>query len=258
MRLIDTHCHLYVDDFREDSPEVITRARTLGVEKFYLPNIDFASIPDLMALEEAYPGVCLPMMGLHPCYVKEDYREQLQGMRAWLDKRAFAAVGEIGLDFHWDLSFRDQQMEAFQVQIEWAIQFGLPIVIHSRKSLDECIRQVRDNQDGRLRGIFHCFSGSLEQARAVIDLGFYLGIGGVLTYKNGGLEPIVQALGLERIVLETDAPYLSPVPLRGRRNEPAYLAHIVEKLAQVTGLTTGEVAETTSLNAEKIFGKPGK
>jgi TatD DNase family protein len=258
MRLIDTHCHLYVDEFREDGPEVITRARARGVERFYLPNIDGSSIPDLLALEGAYPEVCLPMMGLHPCYVKEDYRDQLGVMRAWLDKRAFAAIGEIGLDFHWDLSFRDQQVEAFQVQIEWAIQFGLPIVIHSRKSLDECIRQVRDNQDGRLGGIFHCFSGNPDQARAIVDLGFYLGIGGVLTYKNGGLEPVIRELGLDRVVLETDAPYLSPVPFRGRRNEPAYLEHIVEKLAQVSGLSPEEVAETTSANAEKIFGKRGK
>jgi TatD DNase family protein len=224
------------------------------VEKFYLPNIDLASIPDMLALEQAYPGVCFPMMGLHPCHVKKDYREQLREMRAWLDKRSFAAIGEIGLDFHWDLTYREQQEEAFQVQMEWAIQFGLPIVIHSRKSMDECIRMVRENQDGRLGGIFHCFSGSVEQARAVVDLGFYMGIGGVVTYKNGGLEPVIREFGLERVVLETDAPYLGPVPHRGKRNEPAYLVHVVAKLAEITGLSPEEVGAVTTRNAEKIFG----
>jgi len=258
MTLIDTHCHLYSNDFKGDSPEMIHRARDLGVEKFFLPNIDLASIPDMLALEQAYPGVCFPMVGLHPCHVKEDYREQLREMRAWLDKRSFPAIGEIGLDFHWDLSFREQQEEAFQVQMEWAIQFGRPIVIHSRKSMDECLTMVGDNQDGRLGGIFHCFSGNLEQARAVIDLGFYMGIGGVVTYKNGGLEPVIRAFGLDRVVLETDAPYLSPVPHRGRRNEPAYLVHVVEKLAEITGLPADEVAAQTTRNAEKIFGNPGK
>lgn len=258
MTLIDTHCHLYSDDFKADSPEVVRRAFDGGVARIFLPNIDLGSIPDMLALETAYPGACFPMMGLHPCYVKDDYREQLREMRAWLDKHGFAAIGEIGLDFHWDLTYRSQQEEAFQVQMEWAIQFGLPIVIHSRKSLDDCIRMVAANQDGRLRGIFHCFSGTVEQARQAVDLGFYLGIGGVVTYKNGGLEPVLESIGLDHLVLETDAPYLSPVPYRGKRNEPSYIRQVADKIALVLGVPVETVAETTTRNAEKIFGKPGK
>lgn len=258
MTLIDTHCHLYADDFQADSPEMIRRALDAGVAKLFLPNIDIGSIPDMLALEQAYPQACFPMMGLHPCHVKSDYRDRLREMRQWFEKRTFAGVGETGLDFHWDLTYREEQFEAFQVQVEWAIQFGLPLVIHSRKSLDDCLRVVRENQDGRLRGIFHCFSGTVEQAKAVVDLGFHMGIGGVVTYKNGGLEPVLQALGLDRVVLETDAPYLSPVPHRGKRNEPSYLVHVAEKIAGILGLTVAEVAEQTTRNAEKLFSNPEK
>jgi TatD DNase family protein len=253
MKLVDTHCHLYLDDFKEDSLEVIRRAIDEGVEKFYLPNIDLAVIPDMLALESAYPGQCLAMMGLHPCSVKANYKEELAVMRDWLDKRKFAAIGEVGLDFFWDTSFEKEQYEAFHIQAEWALQFGLPLVIHSRKSLDECINLVREHQDGNLTGIFHCFSGSIEQAERILDLGFYLGIGGVLTYKNGGLEPVMQKLGLDKVVLETDAPYLTPVPFRGKRNEPAYLKYVVEKLALITGKNAAEVADITTKNAEKVF-----
>ena len=192
MKLVDTHCHLYLDDFKEDSPEVIRRAINEGVEKFYLPNIDLAVVPDMLALETAYPGQFFAMMGLHPCSVKENYRDELAVMRDWLDKRKFAAIGEVGLDFFWDTSFEKEQYEAFHTQADWAVQFGLPLVIHSRKSLDECIELVKEHQSGSLTGIFHCFSGTVEQAEKIIALGFYLGIGGVVTYKNGGLEPVLQ------------------------------------------------------------------
>jgi TatD DNase family protein len=254
MNLTDTHCHLYLDEFKEDSPEVIQRAIDAGVSKFYLPNIDLGVIPDMLALESAYPGQCMAMMGLHPCSVKANYRDELIIMREWLDKRKFAAIGEVGLDFFWDTSFEKEQYDAFHIQAEWALQFGLPLVIHSRKSMDECISLVQEHQDGKLNGIFHCFSGSVEQAEKIIDLGFYLGIGGVITYKNGGLEPVIQKLGLDRVVLETDAPYLTPVPFRGKRNEPAYLKYVVEKLALITGKNMDEVAEITTRNAEKVFG----
>ena len=254
MKLVDTHCHLYLDDFKEDSPEVIRRAIDDGVEKFYLPNIDLAVIPDMLSLESAYPGQCLAMMGLHPCSVKANYKEELAVMREWLDKRKFAAIGEVGLDFFWDTSFEKEQYEAFHSQADWALQFELPLVIHSRKSLDECITLVGEHQDGTLTGIFHCFSGSVEQAERIIDLGFYLGIGGVVTYKNGGLDPVIQKIGLEKVVLETDAPYLTPVPFRGKRNEPAYLKYVVEKLAVITGKNVEDVAEITTKNAERVFG----
>jgi TatD DNase family protein len=254
MTLTDTHCHLYLDDFKEDSPEVIQRAMEAGVGKFYLPNIDLAVIPDMLALESAYPGHCFAMMGLHPCSVKANYRDELSVMREWLDKRKFAAIGEVGLDFFWDTSFEKEQYEAFHIQTEWAILYGLPLVIHSRKSMDECISLIQEHRGTGLTGIFHCFSGSVEQAEKIIDLGFYLGIGGVVTYKNGGLEPVIQKLGLGRVVLETDAPYLTPVPFRGKRNEPAYLKYVVEKLGIITGKNMDEVAAITTRNAEKIFG----
>jgi TatD DNase family protein len=253
MNLVDTHCHLYLDDFKEDSPEVIRRAMDEGVEKFYLPNIDLAVVPDMLALESAYPGQCFAMMGLHPCSVKDNYRDELAVMREWLDKRKFAAIGEVGLDFFWDTTFEQEQYEAFHTQADWAVQFGLPLVIHSRKSLNECIALVKEHQSGSLTGIFHCFSGTVEQAEKIIELGFYLGIGGVVTYKNGGLEPVLEKIGLDRVVLETDAPYLTPVPFRGKRNEPAYLKYIAEKIALITGKEISEVAEITTANAERVF-----
>ena len=253
MNLTDTHSHLYLDDFKEDSPEVIQRAMDEGVGKFYLPNIDLSVIPDMLALESAYPGQCMAMMGLHPCSVKANYTEELAVMREWLDKRKFAAIGEVGLDFFWDMSFEKEQYDAFHIQADWALQFGMPLVIHSRKSMDECISLVQGHQDGSLTGIFHCFSGSVEQAEKIIELGFYLGIGGVVTYKNGGLEPVIKKFGLDRVVLETDAPYLTPVPFRGKRNEPAYLKYVVEKLAIISGRNVEEVAEITTRNAEKVF-----
>jgi TatD DNase family protein len=253
MKLVDTHCHLYLNDFKEDSPEVIRRGMDAGVEKFYLPNIDLAVVPDMLALESAYPGQFFAMMGLHPCSVKENYRDELTVMLEWLDKRKFAAIGEVGLDFFWDTSFEKEQYEAFHTQAEWAVQFGIPLVIHSRKSLDECIALVEEHQSGSLTGIFHCFSGTVEQAEKIIELGFYLGIGGVVTYKNGGLEPVLQKIGLDRVVLETDAPYLTPVPFRGKRNEPAYLKYIAEKIALITGKDISEVAEITTTNVERVF-----
>ncbi|MGL6268856.1 MAG: TatD family hydrolase, partial [Chitinophagaceae bacterium] len=226
--------------------------------KFYLPNIDLGVIPDMLALETAYPGQCMAMMGLHPCSVKANYKDELAVMREWLDKRKFAAIGEVGLDFFWDTSFEKEQFEAFHIQAEWAQQFALPLVIHSRKSMDECISLIQEHQDGSMNGIFHCFSGTLEQAQKIINLGFYLGIGGVVTYKNGGLEPVIKEIGLNRVVLETDAPYLTPVPFRGKRNEPAYLKYVVEKLAIITGNNMEAVATITTENAEKVFSQSRK
>ena len=250
---IDTHTHLYLDAFRTDIGEVMQRASDAGVHAFYLPSIDRSVMEDLLGLERAYPGVCHAMAGLHPCSVKDDYEAELEEVLGWLGRRRFAAVGEIGLDFHWDLSFRDQQYDALHRQLEWAKEFSLPVVLHTRKATDECIQAVREHQDGRLKGVFHCFSGTVEQAAQVIELGFLMGIGGVVTYRNGGLEPVIRAHGLSHVVLETDAPYLSPVPYRGKRNEPAFLAHIAESLASITGMSVEEVAAATSLNAETLF-----
>jgi TatD DNase family protein len=253
MTLIDTHCHLYLKEFEADRQAVIDRALAGKVEKIFLPAIDSSEHERLLLLEKQYPQLCVGMMGLHPCSVKENYEEELRLVNELLTRRRFAAVGEIGLDFYWDLSFTDQQYEAFRRQVDWAKQLGLPVVIHSRNSLDECINVISEKQDGKLGGIFHCFSGTVEQAKKVIELGFYLGIGGVITYKNSGLAEVLKDVPLESMVLETDAPYLTPVPFRGKRNESSYLKYVVEKLSEVKGVGIEEVAKVTTANAQNIF-----
>lgn len=253
MTLVDTHTHLYLDGFQHDRRQMIDRALAEGVQKMYLPAIDSSELENLLLLEKAFPGRCIPMMGLHPCSVKENYEEELRLVETHLRARPFAAVGEIGLDFYWDLSFMEQQYDAFRRQVDWAVELSLPVVIHSRKSLDECISVIRDKQKGSLSGIFHCFSGTVEQGRQVIELGFYLGIGGVITYKNAGLAEVLADLPLESMVLETDAPYLTPVPFRGKRNESSYLKYVAQKLAEVKGVSVEEVAAVTTANAENIF-----
>ena len=254
MQIIDTHCHLYNKEFTRDMDEVIQRAEKEGVEKFYLPAVDSESHEALMALEKQYPGRCIGMMGLHPTSVKADYSSELKLVEDWLGQRPWVAVGEIGLDFYWDRTFEKEQYDAFHRQIEWALHYRIPIVIHSRDSMQESIGVVREHQKGALRGIFHCFTGSYESACQIIDLGLYLGIGGVLTYKNGGLAEALKDVPLEHMVLETDAPYLSPVPFRGKRNESSYLRYVVAKLAEVKGVTGEEVARITTENVQKIFG----
>ena len=250
--LIDTHCHLYLDEFRNDLETVIARAEAEGVSKFYLPAIDSSETDHLFETEKRFKGKCFPMMGLHPCSVKENYEVELRLVERWLNQRAFAAVGEIGLDYYWDLSFKSQQHTAFLQQIELAVQHKLPIVIHSRNSLDDCIELVSPF-NGKLTGIYHCFSGTLDQANKIIQMGFYLGIGGVVTYKNSGLAEVVKDIPLESIVLETDAPYLTPVPYRGKRNESSYLKYVVQKLAEVKNTSADEIATITTKNAENIF-----
>ena len=254
IQLIDTHCHLYLEELRPDLPGIMQRAENEGITRFYLPGIDSSEISNMLRLEQDYPGKCFAMMGLHPCSVKDNYEQELTIVADWLAKRSFKGVGEIGLDYYWDKTFVTQQADAFHRQIEWALQYKLPIVIHSRESMDDSIRIVKEHQKGSLRGIFHCFTGSYEQAKEIVDTGFYLGIGGVLTYKNSGLAEALKNIPLENLVLETDAPYLSPVPFRGKRNESSYLKYVVEKLADVKGVTKEEVAKITTQNAQKIFG----
>ena len=253
--MIDTHCHLYGEAFARDQAETIQRAEKEGVERFYLPAIDSGSREALQALEARYPGVCIGMAGLHPCSVKGNYLKELRVVEEDLARRPWVAVGEIGLDFYWDRTFEREQYEVFRQQIRWALQYDIPIVIHSRDSMAECIGVVREEQQGKLRGIFHCFSGDGDAAREVTGLGFYLGIGGVLTYKNSGLPAAIREIPLEFMVLETDAPYLSPVPFRGKRNESSYLKYIAAKLAEVKGSSVEEVARITTENAQKIFGR---
>lgn len=253
MNLIDTHAHLYLEEFGSDMPELLERAENAGVKRFYLPAIDSSEHERMLGLEAMYPDKCLAMMGLHPCYVKDNVEEELALVEGWLAKRKFAAVGEIGLDFYWDRTFEAQQYMAFRRQITLAKQYGLPIVIHSRNSTQECIDLVKEGLDGGLTGVFHCFSGSYELAKEVVKLGFFLGIGGVVTYKNAGLPAVLAKLSLENIVLETDAPYLTPVPFRGKRNESSYLSYIVQKLAEIYGVSPVEVARITTANALQLF-----
>ncbi|GEO09875.1 TatD family hydrolase [Segetibacter aerophilus] len=255
MRLIDSHTHLYSKEFEKDFDQVLQRARAAGVTKFFLPAIDSEVIEDMLRLEEKYPNEFFPMMGLHPCSVKENYGQELQIVEKYLSERSFVAVGEIGLDFYWDTTFKQQQFDAFHKQMELALQYHSPIVIHTRNGMQETIEAVKPFASRGLTGIFHCFGDNSETAKQIIDLGFLLGIGGVLTYKNANLGETLRDISLEHIVLETDAPYLSPVPYRGKRNESSYLTFIVQKLAEVKGVTVEEVAEITSANAEKIFGQ---
>ncbi len=254
MQLIDTHCHLYGATFTQDIEDVLQRAENEGIGRFYLPAIDRHSQEALLALEARYPGKCFGMTGLHPCHVKEDHAVELGFVEDELARRSWVALGEIGLDFYWDRTFEAAQYAAFHRQIGWALQYDIPIVIHSRESMKESIGVVREHQQGKLRGIFHCFSGDAAAAREIVDLGFYLGIGGVLTYKNSSLPDAIRDVPLGSLVLETDAPYLAPVPFRGKRNESSYLRYVVAKLAEVKGLSVEEVAAATTQNAQKIFG----
>ena len=252
--IIDTHCHLYSEEFKDDIDAVIERAKQSGIKKFYLPDIDSETIDAMFALENKYPNECIAMMGLHPCYVKENYKTELQIVQDWLAKRKFAAIGEIGLDFYWDKTFAAQQLEAFELQMQWAVDKEMPIVIHTRNAMKETIDAVKPFADKGLRGVFHCFSGNEEDALQIVEMGFYLGIGGVVTYKNSGLATAIENIGLEWLVVETDAPYLSPVPFRGKRNESSYLQYIIDKLAEIKRCPVAEVVAITSANAEKILG----
>ncbi|HLK29604.1 MAG TPA: TatD family hydrolase [Puia sp.] len=253
MKLRDTHCHLYSKEFEGDIEQVIQRAEVAGVEKFYLPAIDSSTLQAMLGIETKFPGKCFAMAGLHPCSVKENFKEELKIVEELLQKRKFAAVGEIGLDFYWDRNFDQNQFEAFHLQIEWALHYDLPIVIHSRESMRQSIDVVKTHQNGKLGGIFHCFSGNADEAKEIIDLGFYLGIGGVLTYKKSTLPEALKDIDLSHLVLETDAPYLSPVPFRGKRNESSYIIYVAQKLAEVKNVSVEEVAVVTTANAEKIF-----
>jgi len=251
---IDTHTHLYDAQFDEDRPEMIARALAAGVERMYLPNCDSGTLAAMQQLCAAFPDHCFPMMGLHPCSVKEDYKKELKLVQHELETGKYVGVGEIGLDYHWDTTFVADQQEAFRLQTDWAIALNLPVIIHTRKSLEDGIAIVREKQQGSLKGIFHCFSGTVEEAKEIIELGFYIGIGGVLTFKNSTLSETLSQIDLRHIVLETDAPYLAPVPYRGKRNESAYIPLIAHKLAGIKNCPVEAVAAITSENARKLFG----
>ena len=250
--LIDTHAHLYLADFELDRSMMLDRAKQAGIEKIFLPAIDSSTHTSLLQMETDFPW-CKAMMGVHPCSIKENYQEELAIAQQYWDKRNFVAVGEIGLDFYWDRTFEKEQYEAFRIQIEWALEKNVPIVIHSRQSTLDCVRVLKEYKNSALRGVFHCFSGSLEEAQEIIKLGFYLGIGGVITYKNAGLGAVLEKIDLSHLVVETDAPYLTPAPHRGKRNESSYISLIAEKIATVKAEKEGKVAEITTQNAENLF-----
>lgn len=251
--MVDTHAHIYLEEFNEDIEEVIQRALDGGIEKILLPNIDETTIDDMLYLEEKYEGVCYAMMGLHPCSVKKDFERQLYLVEDWLSKRDFLGVGEMGTDLYWDKTFWEQQQEAFRIQCDLALKYDKPIVIHCRDSIEETISLVKEVGKQDLRGVFHCFTGTKEQAKEISDLNFYMGLGGVATFKNGGLGDVITEIDQDKIVLETDSPYLSPVPERGKRNEPFKINFIAEKVAEFLSLTKEEVGLITTRNANDLF-----
>lgn len=265
MIFTDTHTHLYAKDYDGDREEMIQRAIDAGVERMYIPGIGTDTIGPALALNKRFPKHCFPMIGLHPCDVKADYLSRLKVIESYLENKefTFCAVGEVGLDFYHDVSFEQEQRKAFLGQMDLALNHKLPLVLHVRKAFAETMEMIRvfkqesGDRGGELRGIFHCFSGTVEEAMQVLDLGgFLLGIGGVLTFKNSGLQQVVEQVGLEHLVLETDAPWLAPVPYRGKRNESGYIPLIARRLSEIKGCSLEEVAEQTTSNSNRIFGTP--
>lgn len=254
MILTDTHTHLYYETNQDRLDELMKRCLDKQVKRLFLPNVDSSSIPLVFGLADKYPQNCFPMLGLHPCDVKENYSEELSAILKAIDQKKIYAVGEIGIDLYWDKTTLALQQQAFRTQISWAKERNLPIVIHCREAFAEIYKILSEEKDDKLRGIFHCFTGNAEQARKVIELDFYLGIGGVLTYKNSGLDKVVADISLENLVLETDSPYLPPVPHRGKQNESSYLVYIAQKLADLKQVSIEEVARITTKNSEDIFG----
>jgi TatD DNase family protein len=254
MNWIDTHTHLYLNQFDEDRKEVIDRAIKNGVSQFLLPNIDSSTMDAVFKMADDYPKVCQPMVGLHPCSVKENWEEELQTLKPYLSRKNVCAVGEIGIDLYWDKSTLGIQVSAFEEQIKWAKETGLPIVIHARDAFDEIFEVLDRCHDDRLSGVFHCFTGDLDQAKKVLSYqNFMMGIGGVATYKKAAMHEVLCDVPLDKLILETDAPYLSPVPYRGKRNESAYMVHTAEKLADIHGVKLDELSEITTANARLLF-----
>ncbi len=253
MILTDTHTHLYLDEYKDDIHQVISKAQQNNVEYFLMPNIDSSTIKKMNALCKEYPKQIFPMIGLHPTSVKENYMDELSIMKKSLKKQKYYAIGEIGIDLYWDKTFSKEQDYALRYQIGLAKEFDLPVAIHTRSSFDESIEILKEEYDESLKGVFHCFGGTYQQALDIIEMGFYLGIGGVVTFKNSGLDKVVENIDLKNIILETDAPYLTPSPYRGLRNESSYLTLIAQKIADLKRVTIEEVAEITTFNAKKLF-----
>lgn len=251
--MIDTHAHIYATEFDHDRDEVVQRAKAQGIEAILLPNIDLASIEPMLKTEAAYPELCRSMMGLHPCYVDGNVKQTLTVIESWLDKHPFIAIGEIGIDLYWEKTFQAEQEMAFVTQLSWAKERDLPVVIHTRDSITQTLQLLEKEQNGSLSGVFHCFGGTLEEAKAINELGFHLGIGGVSTFKNGGMDKVLPHLDMNFVLLETDCPYLAPVPHRGKRNEPAYTTLVAKRIAELTELSLVEVNNITNTNANSLF-----
>jgi len=252
--LIDTHTHIYQETFDQDRAEMISRALARGLKYMLMPNIDSSSTPLMLRVNKDWPLQCLPMMALHPCSVNENMESELAHVRAELEKGIYCAVGETGIDLYWDKTHLEAQKQSFRQHILWALEFDLPLVIHARESFSEIFEIMDEFEDSPLRGVFHCFSGNIEQGLKCLSYpGFYLGIGGVITYKKSGLSEVLAHLTTNRIILETDAPYLSPVPYRGKRNEPSFLIYILDQIASTLGVSAEEVAELTTFNAINLF-----
>ena len=253
MKLIDTHTHLYVEAFDEDREEIIQKAIKIGIERFYLPSIDSSYTSRMLDLESKYPDHIRLMIGLHPTHVKDNYKDELHHVDQCLNKYDFSAVGEIGIDLYWDKSFLKNQQEAFDLQISWAKEKKMPVVIHCRDAFDEVFEVLQGHRCNNLSGIFHCFSGTKEQAEMVIDMKFKLGIGGIVTFKNGKIDKFLDQISIDHIVLETDAPYLAPTPFRGKRNQSEYLVYILKKLTKIYKKSEKEIAAITTKNALSVF-----
>lgn len=253
MEFIDTHAHLYLNQFELDLEAVIQEARNNHVSKVLLPNIDSGSIDGLLRLKTKFPDYFEVMMGVHPCSIDDNYQNELKIAEAQFLGQGFVGVGEIGLDYYWDTKYKAEQTKAFRTQINWAKDLKLPIAVHCREAFDDILEIIDEEQDGRLRGVLHCFTGNVDQAKQLIDNGFLLGVGGVITYRNSGLDKTITEIDLNHLVLETDAPYLSPVPYRGKRNQSAYLIHVAEKLAEVKDCALADLAMVTTANARALF-----
>ena len=251
--LIDTHAHIYSNEFEGYEKQMMENALSANVQMVLMPAIDSETHEAMLALEQRYPSNVKTMMGVHPCSIKEDWETEIAIAKEYLFKGGYIAVGEIGLDFYWDISFKKQQIDAFRIQLKWAVDLDLPVSIHTRNATDESIEIVSEFIELGLQGVFHCFGGTKEQAQKIINMGFYLGIGGVVTFKKSGLDEVLKHISLNHIILETDAPYLAPVPFRGKRNEPAYIPYIVNKLSDMYQLSPEKIAEQTTKNAKTLF-----
>ena len=253
MFLIDTHTHLYLDDFKEDLDVLIKSAIKKNIKKFLLPNIDIKTLQPLLKLTNLYPNNCFPMIGMHPCSIDENFEKNLKLLELKIQENKFIGIGEIGIDLYWDQTYLNEQKKAFELQINWAKKYKLPIVIHSRKSFNQVYQILKKQQCGSLKGVFHCFGGTIEEAKKIIDLGFSLGIGGVLTFKNSNLDQVIKKVPIEHIIIETDAPYLAPAPKRGKRNEPEFLSIIANKICEIKNISLSELTNTLYLNTNSIF-----